>query len=244
MNYAQDGTIKSEGTCYLRKKSPRLCKIVGMCKKTHVIADIGADHGYTCAALLKRGLAGKVIASDISEKSIDKARRLFDSLGLQENAQCRIGDGLSVLKAGEAGGIILSGMGAPVMISILKKGIEVARLAEYLVLSPHTYPERLRRFLLSSGFRIESEEVVQESGKYYIIIQALAGCEEEYTRREFLLGRHGKPSPERHGYLLEKVSQYRQIVQKARGSARGLDALTWLCIYETALKELEEARET
>jgi tRNA (adenine22-N1)-methyltransferase len=63
-----------------------------MCNKTRVIADVGADHGYTCAGILQRGLAEKVIATDISEKSLEKAKRLFAAMDMQENTECRAGD--------------------------------------------------------------------------------------------------------------------------------------------------------
>jgi tRNA (adenine22-N1)-methyltransferase len=140
---------------------------------------------------------------------------------------------------GEAGGIILSGMGAPLMISILQRGIDVARSADYLVLSPHTYPERLRSFLGSSGFAIKTEEIAEEGGKYYIIMKVSASTEEPYSLCELLLGRHVCPSLNRLKYLKYKIFQYRRIVERAKGAAREEEAVLWLRIYEAALEDLE-----
>ncbi len=220
--------------------TPRLRKIIDLCVKTRVIADIGTDHGHTCAGVLERGLAEKGIASDISEKSLEKAKCFFYAAGLAGRTDCRLGDGLSVLNEGEAGGIVISGMGAPLMVSLLEKGLRVARSAAYLILSPHTYPERLRRFLIAAGFLIEVEDMAREGGKFYPILRAAPGSSAPYSLQELLLGRYVRPTAEWRCYLACKVSQYRRIAARVKTGARAAEVRAWLSVFEKVQKEWEE----
>ena len=98
--------------------SERLRRIVQLAKPADTVADIGADHGYTSRAMLEWGIARRVIATDISVASLKKARELLAEERLDGRAECRVGDGISVLRPGEAQGIVISGMGGPLILRI------------------------------------------------------------------------------------------------------------------------------
>ena len=59
--------------------STRLENIVKLCDNVSTIADIGCDHGYVSAELILSNKCDRVIATDISERSLNKAIRFCDS---------------------------------------------------------------------------------------------------------------------------------------------------------------------
>lgn len=164
---------------------PRKEAILTLTPKGGLHAEIGADHGITSAYLLHRGIADKLIVSDISAASLDKAKRLFARHGLTERAAFRVADGLDAL-AEAVDAVLISGMGAVTMTRILSRGLERLQGAA-LVLQPNPDPPALREWLAKNGYRIAGEALAYESGRFYITMLATPGvC--VYTPRELLLG--------------------------------------------------------
>ena len=54
--------------------SKRLRAVAGLVTEGASVADIGTDHGYIPIYLAAHGTAGKVIASDINEGPLERAR--------------------------------------------------------------------------------------------------------------------------------------------------------------------------
>ena len=120
-------------------------------------ADIGADHGRLSCYLLESGKCGRMCVADISESSLEKAKKLLTRRGLDDRADILIGDGLSVLPR-PAQAIAILGMGGKTLSHILLSGKD--RLCgAALILSAHTEIETVRRALVELGYRIEAEEI-------------------------------------------------------------------------------------
>ncbi len=199
----------------------RLEGIFSCIKKSAVVADIGCDHGKLEEMLLYAGRAGKVIATDISEKSLGKAIAACDRPIFNGRVDFRRGDGLSVLAAGEADVIVIAGMGGLQIADIIKAGIKTAGRAD-LVLCPHSHEGKLRRFLLENGLNIYAESLAMEEGRYYQIICArfddVSRPESDYfyyeIGRVLLRSNH----PLLRDFLANKLDQTEQIIQKTRCS--------------------------
>ena len=88
------------------KLTNRMEAILSLCCPAETAADIGCDHGQVAVELVLRGLAKTCIAADISAPSLEKARRRAEEWGLSGKVECRLGDGLSVLRPGEAQTIV------------------------------------------------------------------------------------------------------------------------------------------
>ena len=56
------------------KLSPRLTTILNFVPHNSIVGDIGTDHGYIPVYLIYNRISKKVIATDISEDSLDKAK--------------------------------------------------------------------------------------------------------------------------------------------------------------------------
>jgi tRNA (adenine22-N1)-methyltransferase len=153
--------------------SLRIERIADIAPKVKTIADIGCDHGKTAVSLLESGKAEHVICSDISGRSLDKARELAYSKELFGRMSFREGNGLSVLKENEADAAILSGMGGELIADIL--GTDKEKAPGILILSCNTMAHVLRQWLCDNGYCIEDEALIFESGRFYPIILAKKG---------------------------------------------------------------------
>lgn len=153
----------------------RLDGLLDMLAAFECVADIGCDHGRLSVALLQREKALRVIACDISAPSLEKARALSVLCGAGEKISLRLGDGLACLKQNEADALVIAGMGGALIARFLKNSEAVARSAKRIVMQPMRGAAELRRFLYENGYRIESERLVFEAGRYYQLIAASSG---------------------------------------------------------------------
>ena len=110
---------------------------------------------------------------DLSKGSLEKARELAEQAGLREQMDCRLSDGLSDVKPGEAQCIIIAGMGGILMRRILDSGLETVLAADELILSPHRNPELILDFLEEHSFRVVSDEIITDKKKQYRVIKAV-----------------------------------------------------------------------
>ena len=161
-------------------RDSRLRAVFEMLGEAPLIADIGCDHGYLAAALLRENRSRRVIASDISPSSCEKAARLALELGLTERMKVCTADGLDPLRNEEPPyRIAISGMGGELIADIIEKGRESAEKAELIVMQPMRGEAELRKYLFGKGFGITDERVVLDCGRYYQVISARYGFANE-----------------------------------------------------------------
>ncbi len=151
---------------------PRLKAVLELIGTHDTAADIGCDHGKLALALLQSGYARRVIASDVSPSSVDKAQRLAEAHALEARMQVRLGDGLNVLKKGEAGAVVLAGMGGTLMARLLEKCETPMQGAKLGVFQPMRAYADIRRYLFEHGYPILGERVVLDDGRLYQIFCA------------------------------------------------------------------------
>lgn len=181
--------------------SKRLYAVAGLVTEGASVADIGTDHGYVPIYLVESGIASKVIALDVNQGPLNRARMHIVGHGLGERIETRLSDGLARIRPGEVDTVIVSGMGGPLTIRILQEGKEVADQLNALILQPQSEICRVRRFLTENGYRIEQEDMVLEDGKYYPVMRVVHGTKEPYEEWEYLYGKRLLEA--RHPVLLE-----------------------------------------
>ena len=159
----------------------RLKEISSHIKECEVFADVGCDHGHVCEFVLKNNLAKKVIASDISSKSLNKAKKLLSNYG--EKVSYIISDGFNAFKE-FPNQVVIAGMGGEEICSILKNN---AKKIDRLILSPQKNQIKVRKLLLELGYKIVSDYTICDK-KYYDIIVAEQG-EDFYSDIELEFGR-------------------------------------------------------
>ena len=153
--------------------SGRLQAVADLVTEGLRVADIGTDHGYLPVYLLNSGKCPKVIAMDINEGPLSRAKEHIDRMVCRGKAEVRLSDGMQELRAGEVDSVVLSGMGGALMIRILERGKATVDGLRECVLQPQSEIERVRTWLLRERFVIVQENMVEEDGKYYPMMKVI-----------------------------------------------------------------------
>lgn len=148
-------------------------------------ADIGCDHGWCALALTER--CPRVIAADVSEKSLAKAEKRAKDRQGKPRFETRLGDGLSVLTPGEAEALVITGMSGETIRGILEAGRAVAEAARVLVLQPVQGQEELRRYLEARHWRIDAERLSRDGNHTHVLLRCVPG-EESLTEMQAFAG--------------------------------------------------------
>ncbi|MEG2394281.1 MAG: class I SAM-dependent methyltransferase, partial [Ruthenibacterium sp.] len=147
----------------------RLAAAAAFVRRGCVCADIGCDHGKLSVALAAGGLCKRVIACDISEAPLSHARAALAAAGC-ENAECRLGSGLSVLRPDEVDDIVIAGLSGVTLTQILAAAPAFWRKRYRFIFVPASKPEYLRRWLCENGFALLAEKPVQAAGRVYSVL--------------------------------------------------------------------------
>lgn len=145
----------------------RLSIIFGHIPNCEKFADIGCDHGYVTKAMLDLGKCEFAVASDISDKCLDKARALIKNEIEEKKAVCIRSNGfLNLPKVDVA---LISGMGGEEIIGII---LGAKELPKTLVLQPMKNADKLRAVLIKLGYGLSVDYTFKSDGKFYDLIKA------------------------------------------------------------------------
>lgn len=221
---------------------PRLQAVADMMKSSASAADVGCDHGRLSVALLRQGKAKRIIASDISEPSLEKARLLAQKCRLSDKIEVCVSDGLAHLdKSGNVDTIIIAGMGGELISSILAKGEAVAKSAKQIILQPMGGIEELRKFISQNGYEIFDEKLVLDAKRYYQII-GIRFCDAQSSETNGFLGDYwslGTLLFEKKDALLKQVLERRLTMLEKEIARANRDNFT----PEVLTKELDKVKE-
>lgn len=225
--------------------SKRLSAVAGMVTSTDCLADVGTDHGYIPIFLVKSGKAKRAIAMDINRGPLERARTHIRQEGLESRIEIRLGDGVSALKQGEADTVVVAGMGGGLVQKILKEGEEVLHKTSRFILQPQSELEQVRRFLLKEGYRIQDEDMVEEDGKYYPMMQVVHGSMELCDPIELKYGPWllRKRHPCLQSFLEKEEALYERIRERLLTCGGGEKASLRLDEVRKELDCIREAKE-
>ena len=225
--------------------SKRLQTAIGMFDKCDTVADIGCDHGYLSIELLEQGVCNRAICSDVNKGPLENAKEHMQSAGLIDRCDLRLGDGLEKVAAGEADAIAILGMGGILMKNIIQAGMGVATSVGQLIVSPQSEIPEFRMFLAQSGFEFLDEEVVFDMGKYYFLIKCRYTGEKgsldaakayigPVNYAKYVSAIEQKVGP-LYNYLMFRKNILEGILEKTRGTARGIEVEKELTLIESLL---------
>ncbi len=144
----------------------RLMKIADTIPPGSRVADIGTDHARLPAYLLQRGITEHIIATDISDGPLIRAKRTLGIHGL-DRIQLRKGFGAQCVEPSEVDVVVISGMGADTIMEILQASPWLKE--KHLFLQPMTKQIRLYNYLLVNGYPEPKVDIIQEEKRKYTL---------------------------------------------------------------------------
>ena len=164
---------------------PRLAAIAELVPADTRLVDVGTDHGLLPIRLLHDGRIASAIASDIRPGPLSHAKNSA-LINQTENIRFVLCNGLEGIPPDETDTIVIAGMGGENIASILSSSPWSRE--KLLIMQTMSRPDILRRFLCSSGLRINDERLVMDNRRIYSVIAAQKGIPLDLSDAEYYLG--------------------------------------------------------
>ena len=130
----------------------RIESIYSLIDENDKVVDVGCDQAKLSIMLAKRNQ--KSIASDISEKVIDRASKTIKELSLDNLIDLRVSNGLDNIKESEVDTLVLSGMGTHTILDILS---DTNIKFKKIITISNNYHDILRVKMNDLGYKINKE---------------------------------------------------------------------------------------
>ncbi len=168
--------------------SKRLRKVAGFVPQDAKILDVGSDHAYLPIYLIQQGKISSAIAGEVVEGPYQSAVTNVADNQMSDKISVRLANGLAAFEVeDQIDTIVIAGMGGRLISEILENGRAKLRAISRLILQPNNREDELRSWLVSNGFRLLAEDVLEEAGKFYEILVAEAG-QQTLTEQEKRFG--------------------------------------------------------
>lgn len=213
--------------------SNRLSACCDYVKSGDRVADVGCDHGYLGIYLLSHGIARSVIASDINEMPLESARQNASKFGVADKMSFHLCGGVRHLPH-NFDVLVLAGMGADTILSILSDAPWLRDKKYRLVLQCQSKRSDLRRYLHQHGYAIRRETLAQDGKFLYPVMEVVYDPTQIMTEADYYvspaLRKSGSP-------LLPEFLDH--VIGGMQKSVNGL-AITGNEGYEKRLAVLEQ----
>lgn len=153
--------------------SARLQAVADMVTVGNRVCDVGCDHGYVPVYLIQNKISPAVLAMDVREGPLLRAKEHTEEYGLKDRICLRLSDGLTAYRQGEADTLICAGMGGKLMQKILLREPDKSCSFKELILQPQSELADFRRFLEEQGYFIIGEDMILEEDKFYPIMKVI-----------------------------------------------------------------------
>ena len=167
------------------KISKRLKTISDLLTDNINVIDVGCDHALLDIYLFNNKKNINIIASDIKEGPLEQAKKNIEKYGCK-NIKVKKGNGIDTIES-DTDTIVIAGMGGDTIIDILDNGKDKLDNIKSMVISPQSEWYKTRKFIVSLGFYIDEEVMIEDKGKYYLIIRFVRGSR-NYNKKELEYG--------------------------------------------------------
>ena len=193
------------------------------------------EPGQRVADVLQSRRASRVLAADVAEQPLARARENARRFGVREGLSFHLCDGVRGLPR-DFDVLLMAGLGAETMVGILRSGPWLRGGRYRLVLQCQSSQNELRQYLSEHGWEITREEPVRDGKFLYTVLEAKPGCQSLTPGQHFAspaLLASGSPP------VGEYLAFCRQAVEKVVLGLTGLGGPKYE-YYSAALKELRE----
>lgn len=221
------------------KITKRLKEITNLIDYGKSVIDIGTDHGLVPLYLAKNNISDDILATDISEKSLQK---LESRLNSKEIIKTKVCDGFDGILIKENQVAVIAGMGAVTIIDIIKKNIDKVRKLDYVICEGNIGNEKLRYFLNENDFYIDRDFFIKDGRKHYDIIKFKNGKDRKLSLGEIYFGKfiYSDYNPllkKRIEVIYKKNKKFEENIKKYSDKKEGLD------LIEEKLQAIREFKE-
>ncbi len=218
---------------------PRLQMLAAMVRDGIRIADIGTDHAYLPAFLVRSGKCSGGIAADLRKSPLENAAETLRIYQVEDRVSLRLSDGLDCILPEECDDIVFAGLGGTLIVEILARTPWVRDAEKRLILQPMTHSEDVRRFLCENGFSILREDACRDDGRDYVAFcAAYTGETQDRGGLYHFLGAH--PLPGNEASLRYAQKQMRRVYTR-RDALKSIGVETEELQYlDTMIQEFEE----
>ena len=175
--------------------SPRLLCCASMLRGD-VVCDIGTDHAYLPAFLIKSGKARQVIATDVKQGPLDSAAGTLKRFQVVQEIRLVLSDGFDKVNPKGITDVVIAGMGGETIRDILAAP-KASFLKNHvnLILQPMTKAEVLRSWLAENGFSVGKEVAVKDTHVYTVMQAEYTGIPEQLTEVQSYCGKLRRSDP-------------------------------------------------
>lgn len=140
------------------------------------LADVGSDHAYLPLFLVEKGQIDFAVAGEVVPGPYESAREHVTEAGRLSQIAVRLADGLAAVKADDQISVVtIAGMGGRLIAAILEAGQAALAGVERLILQPNNREDDVRQWLVTHGFQLVAETILEEQGKIYEVLVAEKG---------------------------------------------------------------------
>lgn len=197
----------------------RIESIYSLIDENDKVVDVGCDQAKLSIMLAKRNQ--KSIASDISEKVIDRASKTIKELSLDKLIDLRVSNGLDNIKESEADTLVLSGMGTHTILDILNN--TNIKFKKIITIS-NNYHDILRVKMNDLGYKINKELIIKENNKYYNLIEFTIG-NNNLSKEEELIGLNHIDKTMYNEYLNYLLDKYLNIQKQSKNQNKKINEI-------------------
>jgi len=166
---------------------PRLAALASEIAPGSRVADIGTDHGRLPLWLAAHGVAAYCLATEKSPALLARVARADADAPWAGRLVYRSGDGLDAIRPEDRiDTIVLAGLGGRTIAGILDGGAERSPTVGRLVLQPRSEPFAARAWLSEHGWRLISERLAAERGRFHLTLAAERGDDSDLYAHQTL----------------------------------------------------------
>lgn len=139
-------------------------------EKDIIVADIATDHGFIAERISKSEKVKKVIATDISAKSLSKLQKLI-LLKKLSKIETKIGNGLLPIDGADI--CVIAGIGGfeiKKMIENQNTTIEGKNKCNVFVLQPAQNYVELKEWIFDNEYYVIQDVIIEDANRFYSII--------------------------------------------------------------------------
>jgi tRNA (adenine22-N1)-methyltransferase len=196
--------------------SPRLKKVSELVRPGSRVADIGTDHAYLPAYLVKNNIAKTALACDVSKGPLLNAEETVKLFGIEDRTELRLSDGFEGIYPDEADDFILCGMGGSLIAELLGRAPWLKDGKYRLIIQPQSHSNDVREFLIENGFEIITETALFDEGRVYNMMAAeYTGLTKDYPPSYIYFGSLPQNKDEASKYCVTRTLKYLKVRYEA-----------------------------